>query len=232
MSGVFRYPSPLDEAGHGRRRGFRVLVQEAEADDRPIARSSDRICAMFCSHRIVCAMSGDTDWPPLPYPAWKSTCETLHLWTQITGKIRLALTPWLNHSWHVPLYVTSRGLSTSVIPYKDKVFEIQFDFIDQTLDIDVSTGQRTRIQLMRQPVCDFYAAVMQSLADLGIGVQYQGAALRNSGRDLIQRRSHPRILRSRRRTKILAGTGPSGSCVQEIPCRVYRQGKPGSFFLG
>ena len=145
-------------------------MQEAEADDRPIARSSDRICAMFCSHRIVCAMSGDTDWPPLPYPAWKSTCETLHLWTQITGKIRLALTPWLNHSWHVPLYVTSRGLSTSVIPYKDKVFEIQFDFIDQTLDIDVSTGQRTRIQLMRQPVCDFYAAVMQSLADLGIGV--------------------------------------------------------------
>ncbi len=116
-------------------------------------------------------MSGDTDWPAIPYAAWKSTCETLHLWTQITGKIRLALTPWLNHSWHVSLYVTSRGLSTSVIPYKDKVFEIRFDFIDQTLDIDLSTGQRTRIQLMRQPVCDFYAAVMKSLADLGIRVQ-------------------------------------------------------------
>jgi len=115
-------------------------------------------------------MSGDTDWPAIPYAAWKSTCETLHLWTQITGKIRLALTPWLNHSWHVSLYVTSRGLSTSVIPYKDKVFEIRFDFIDQTLDIDLSTGQRTRIQLMRQPVCDFYAAVMKSLADLGIRV--------------------------------------------------------------
>ena len=115
-------------------------------------------------------MYGDTAWPPLPYSAWKSTCETLHLWTQIAGKIRMTLTPWLNHSWHVPLYVTARGLSTSVIPYKGEVFEIRFDFIDQTLDIDVSTGQRRRIPLMPQPVCDFYSAVMKSLADLGIGV--------------------------------------------------------------
>jgi len=96
------------------------------------------------------------------------------LWTQIAGKIRLTLTPWLNHSWHVPLYVTARGLSTSVIPCKDEVFEIRFDFIDQTLDIDVSTGQRRRIPLMPQPVCDFYAAVMKSLADLGIGVHIRG----------------------------------------------------------
>jgi uncharacterized protein DUF5996 len=115
-------------------------------------------------------MSGDTAWPPLPYSAWKSTCETLHLWTQIVGKIRLTLTPWLNHSWHVPLYVTARGLSTSAIPYKDEAFEIRFDFIDQTFDIDVSTGQRRRIRLMPQSVCDFYAAVMKSLADLGIQV--------------------------------------------------------------
>src|SRR5271163_1391010 len=109
-------------------------------------------------------------WPPLPYSAWQPTCETLHLWTQIVGKIRLSLTPWLNHSWHVPLYVTARGLSTSVIPYKDEGFEIRFDFIDQTLDIDVSTGQRRRIRLTPQTVCDFYAAVMKSLVDLGIEV--------------------------------------------------------------
>ena len=87
-----------------------------------------------------------------------------------SGKIRLTLTPWLNHSWHVPLYVTARGLSTSVIPYRDEGFEIRFDFIDQTLDIDISTGQRRRIRLMPQPVCDFYSAVMKSLADLGIEV--------------------------------------------------------------
>ncbi len=116
-------------------------------------------------------MSGDAAWPALPYSAWKSTCETLHLWTQIVGKIRLRLTPWLNHSWHVPLYVTARGLSTSVIPYSEEDFEVRFDFIDHTLDIDVSNGQRRRIRLMPQPVCDFYAAVMKSLADLGIQVQ-------------------------------------------------------------
>jgi hypothetical protein len=115
-------------------------------------------------------MSGDTAWPLLPYSAWKSTCETLHLWTQIVGKIRLALTPWLNHSWHVPLYVTARGLSTSAIPHRDVYFEIRFDFIDQTLDIDVSSGQRKRIRLTPQSVCDFYAAVMKALADLGLQV--------------------------------------------------------------
>ncbi len=116
-------------------------------------------------------MSSDAAWPPLPYPAWKPTCDTLHLWSQIVGKIRLKLTPWLNHSWHVPLYVTARGLSTSVIPYQNEDFEIRFDFIDHTLDIDVSTGGRRRIRLVPQPVCDFYAAVMRSLADLGIEVQ-------------------------------------------------------------
>jgi hypothetical protein len=115
-------------------------------------------------------MSRDTTWPPLPYSAWKPTCETLHLWTQIVGKIRLSLTPWLNHSWHVPLYVTARGLSTSPIPHGDSSFEIRFDFIDHALDIDVSTGQRRRTPLMPQSVCDFYAAIMKSLADLGIRV--------------------------------------------------------------
>jgi hypothetical protein len=116
-------------------------------------------------------MSDDAAWPPLPYSAWKATCETLHLWTQIVGKIRLMLTPWLNHSWHVPLYVTARGLSTSVIPYRGEDLEIRFDFIDHTLDIETSTGQRRRIRLMPQSVCDFYAAVMKALTDLGIEVQ-------------------------------------------------------------
>lgn len=91
------------------------------------------------------AMSGDTAWPSLVYSTWKSTCETLHLWTQIVGKIRLTLAPWLNHSWHVPLYVTARGLSTSIIPYEHGALEMRFDFIDHTLDIDLSTGHRRRI---------------------------------------------------------------------------------------
>jgi hypothetical protein len=116
-------------------------------------------------------MSDDAVWPPLPYSAWQPTCATLHLWTQIVGKIRLRLTPWLNHSWHVPLYVTARGLTTSVIPYKNENFEIRFDFIDHVLDIETSGGPRRRIRLMPQPVCDFRAAVMKALGDLDIDVQ-------------------------------------------------------------
>jgi hypothetical protein len=72
-------------------------------------------------------------WPELPYAAWKDTCQTLHLWTQIVGKIRLVRTPWLNHSWHVTLYVTARGLTTSPIPDGARTFQIEFDFIDHVL---------------------------------------------------------------------------------------------------
>jgi hypothetical protein len=119
-------------------------------------------------------MSDDAVWPALPYSAWQRTCETLHLWTQIVGKIRLKLTPWLNHSWHVPFYVTARGLSTSVIPYEGGNFEIRFDFIDHVLDIETSSGRRGHVRLVPQPVCDFYAAVMKALRDLGIVVQITG----------------------------------------------------------
>src|SRR5580693_6083448 len=91
------------------------------------------VCAVGRASYSIC-MSGDTVWPLLPYSTWKSTCETLHLWTQIVGKIRLTLTPWLNHSWHVPLYVTARGLTTSPIPYGNRSFEIEFDFSEHRLD--------------------------------------------------------------------------------------------------
>ena len=116
-------------------------------------------------------MSDDALWPPLPYSAWQPTCETLRLWVQIVGKIRLVLTPWLNHSWHVPLYVTARGLSTSVIPCSGEDFEIRFDFIEHVLEIETSRGQRRRIGLAPQPVCDFYTALMRALSDLGIEVR-------------------------------------------------------------
>src|SRR3954466_358913 len=93
-------------------------------------------------------------WPELPYAAWADTCSTLHLWTQIVGKIRLAFTPWLNHSWHVPLYVTARGMTTSPIPYHDRFFEITFDLKDHVLDISVSEGGRKRIALAPRPVAE------------------------------------------------------------------------------
>src|SRR5438270_13566771 len=75
----------------------------------------------------------DEIWPALPFSEWKETCVTLHMWTQIVGKIRLALTPWTNHSWHVRLYVTALVLTTSPIPYGDRIFDIEFDFVDLEL---------------------------------------------------------------------------------------------------
>jgi len=107
-------------------------------------------------------------WPDLPYHAWKETCATLHLWTQIAGKIRLARTPWLNHSWHVPLYVTARGLTTSAIPDGSGSFEIAFDFNDHVLEIATSGGAGRRIALKPRTVADFYGAVMSALHDMGI----------------------------------------------------------------
>jgi hypothetical protein len=109
-------------------------------------------------------------WPDLPYMAWRETGEALRLWMQVAGKIRLALTPWLNHSWHVPLYLTARGLGTSPIPYRGRSFEIVFDFIEQVVAIVTSDGARRDIPLRAATTADFYAAMMASLAALGIEV--------------------------------------------------------------
>src|SRR4051794_33608861 len=109
-------------------------------------------------------------WPALPFAEWKATCKTLHMWTHIVGKIRLTLSPWINHSWHVTLYVTSRGLTTSPIPYGARTFEINFDFIDHQLRIETSDGDRRTIELKPRSVADFYGAVMKSLNKLDLSV--------------------------------------------------------------
>ena len=109
-------------------------------------------------------------WPELSYGAWADTRATLHLWTQVVGKIRLEQTPWLNHSWHVPLYVTASGLTTSPIPYGARSFEIAFDFIEHSLDVAVSDGARRRIPLRPETVADFYERVMSALAELGLAI--------------------------------------------------------------
>jgi hypothetical protein len=107
-------------------------------------------------------------WPELPLAAWRETCATLHLWSQIIGKIRLSRTPWLNHSWHVALYVTARGLTTSPIPDGARTFQIDLDFIDHTLRISTSDGEQRQFALAGHSVASFYAAVTAALAELGI----------------------------------------------------------------
>jgi hypothetical protein len=114
-------------------------------------------------------------WPTLPYPPWKETCTTLHLWTQIVGKIRLALTPWINHSWHVTLYVSARGLTTSTIPYGARVFQIDFDLVDHALLARTSDGGEQRLALAPRPVADFHDELMAALAGLGIRVRIHGS---------------------------------------------------------
>jgi Family of unknown function (DUF5996) len=109
--------------------------------------------------------------PSLPLAEWQDTYTTLHLWTQIVGKIRLALAPTINHWWHSTLYVTPRGLTTGMIPYRHRAFEIRFDFIDRQLHIESSDGVTEQIALVSRSVADFYQAVMAALKDLDLEVR-------------------------------------------------------------
>lgn len=110
-------------------------------------------------------------WPDLPLEAWSDTYATLHMLTQIVGKVRLTQTPWVNHSWHVTLYVTARGLTTSPIPYGTRAFQIDFDFIDHGLRIVSSDGRTGGLELRPQPVAAFYARLMEEMAKLGLEVK-------------------------------------------------------------
>jgi hypothetical protein len=112
----------------------------------------------------------NTAWPELPYAALRPTMETLQLWTQIAGKVRLAQTPWVNHSWHVTLYVSARGLTTSLIPHGALGFELEFDFILHALMIRVSNGGQDEIALAPKSTAAFYAEVLEKLAALGVPV--------------------------------------------------------------
>ena len=115
------------------------------------------------------AGSNHESWPDLPYDAWRDTRDTLHLWTQVVGKIRLALTPWLNHSWHVPFYVTARGLTTSPIYYGHRSLEIAFDFNEHALDFTTSDGINRRKSASRPRSQTFPAKFPVQLLSVATG---------------------------------------------------------------
>lgn len=112
----------------------------------------------------------DTAWPALPFIGWQDTCATLHMWTQVVGKIRLALEPMVNHWWQVPLYVTATGLTTSPMPYESRSVQIDFDFCRHALVIATSDPQRVEFALAPMTVAEFHDRTMQALRDLGIDV--------------------------------------------------------------
>lgn len=116
-------------------------------------------------------VAGPEDWPELPLDAWQDTYNTLHMWSQIVGKVRLALSPRLNHWWEVPLYVSAVGLTTSPIPYARGVFEIQFDFVDHKLTVQTNHSTGATMKLAPRSVADFYGMLMATLAELGIEVK-------------------------------------------------------------
>jgi hypothetical protein len=112
----------------------------------------------------------DSTWPDLPYTEWKDTCSTLQLWTQVVGKVRLALTPWINHSWHLSLRVTARGLGTPLISSNGLHFQVEFDLIDHILWLRSSDGHRRQLMLKPMPVAEFYFEFLHLLSELGIEV--------------------------------------------------------------
>ncbi len=112
-------------------------------------------------------------WPSLPLEEWRDTCATLHMWTQIVGKTRLALSPKENHWWHVALYVTARGLTTTPIPHGARLFEVAFDFVDHRLTVLTSDGETRGIPLGPRSVADFYRQYMAVLDDLGLSVRFR-----------------------------------------------------------
>ena len=110
-------------------------------------------------------------WPELPLDAWQDTYATLHMWSQIVGKVRLALSPRMNHWWEVPLYVNATGLTTSPIPYQQRIFEIHFDFVEHRLVIETDQHTSRTLALAPRSVADFYREFMAALASLGIAVK-------------------------------------------------------------
>lgn len=110
-------------------------------------------------------------WPSLPLDSWRETYATLHMWTQIVGKIRMKLTPLINHWWNVPLYVTARGVTTSCIPYRERSFEMRFDFIRHQLVLETSNGVVKSLPLAPRSVADFYAECMSMLRSADIDVK-------------------------------------------------------------
>src|SRR6516162_8458556 len=120
--------------------------------------------------RELLRLSEKATWPDLPLAAWSDTCDTLHLWTQIVGKMRIALTPLINHWWNATFLVTARGLSAPAMPYAGRAFDIIFDFVNHRLLIEASDGRAEDIALKAISVADFYSEFMQRLRGLGIDI--------------------------------------------------------------
>ncbi len=169
-------------------------------------------------------------WPDLPYAEWADTCRTLHLWTQIVGKVRLAQTPWLNHSWHVPLYLTARGLTTGVVPHA-RPLDLEFDFIDRALRIR-GDGQAASVPLRPMSVAEFYARVMAALEALGAPVAIHGAPNELPEATPFAEDTAPARLRRRLRRALLAALLQADRVLKAFRTGFLGKASPVHFFWG
>ena len=171
-------------------------------------------------------------WPELPWRDWEPTLSTLHMWVQIVGKVRLALAPPLNHWWHVPLYVTARGLTTSPIPYGDREFQVDFDFVDHRLQVTDGDPGAFSMALEPRSVARFYREFLAGLRS----PRHRRRHLPPSGGG---RRRHPVrsgrgacLVRPAPRAAAVAGVGPGRPRAEGLPDGLRRQGQPGPLLLG
>jgi hypothetical protein len=172
------------------------------------------------------------DWPDLPLLGWADTCATLHLWTQIVGKIRLAHAPMINHWWQVPLYVTCRGLTTSPIPYGPESFQIDFDFVDHKLKLQTSKGEIETVALGPRTVADFYSEVMGRLQGLGLETRIWTMPVEIPDAIPFRARQNARILRPGLCPTVLDGPGSGRAGPHQVPRAIPRQSESGAFLLG
>ena len=176
--------------------------------------------------------SANPRWPDLPFAAWRDTCDTLLLWTQIVGKVRIACTPLINHWWNSTFAVTSRGLMAAAMAHRGRTFDVVFDFAEHELRIEASDGRAEELALEPMAVADFYAAFMERLRRLDIDVQIwtMPSEIENAI-PFEQDRTHTQYDKEIC-VAVLAGPGAGQSRVERIPHALHRQSKPGAFFLG
>jgi len=171
-------------------------------------------------------------WPTLPLDSWKDTYATLHMWTQIVGKVRLNLTPVLNHWWNVPLYVIARGLSTSRIPYGERSFELWFDFIRHQLVLETTDGVLKTLSLAPRSVADFYQEFMSMLRSAGIEVKIWRMPVEIPDPIAFDQGSDTRVVRSQISADTLAHFVVGRFRLQPIQVGIHRQEQSGAFLLG
>src|SRR2546428_3960663 len=172
-----------------------------------------------------------SEWPELHLASWQTTCDTLHMWTQIVGKVRLALEPMVNHWWQVPFYVSGRGLTTSLMHADGKGLEMEFDFVDHVLFIRTTLGESRQIVLKPQAVADFYAATLIALREDGVRVSI--LARPAAGSDAIpfaEDRVHSDY-DADAAGRFLQAPGPAGGGVEQVCAGVFGAGRPGGVFL-